>query len=64
MTKANEQWSVFLMAAAETELRDIVDWTFEKFGPRQALVYAETIIEVIRILHDAMDLRRHLVLPA
>lgn len=109
--KANaQQWTVRLAAAAEADFQHIVRWTIEKFGDKQAIVYAETlataiaalaegptpagtrardeilkglfsfhvarkgrkgrhfiifrigssgIIEVLRILHDSMDLQRH-----
>ncbi|MFP5307820.1 MAG: type II toxin-antitoxin system RelE/ParE family toxin [Gammaproteobacteria bacterium] len=105
-------WRVRLSAAAQADFSYIVDWTVERFGARQAEVYAGVIaaalrdlsagpsqigvkarddigkgvfalhvarggrkgrhfvvfrsddagriIEVVRILRDAMDLRRHL----
>jgi len=103
-----------IAAAAEADVRDILDWTAERFGDKQARAYAITLgatigallrgptiagararddiasglftihvargrrkgrhfvvfrasegrdgnrIEVLRILHDAMDLPRHL----
>lgn len=105
-------WSVRLTAAAEADYRQIIRWTAENFGPRQARTYAKTLsaalealsdgpsvvgaqrrddinkglhslhvarasrkgrhfvvfriardedrkIEVLRLLHDAMDLQRH-----
>ena len=110
-------WPVRLAAAAETDFREIVRWTAERFGADQARVYAETLsaalealtagpdiagvraredigaglftihvarggrrgrhfvlfrtgndgdcdtIDVLRILHDAMDLPRHVPPP-
>lgn len=112
MSKAR-QWTVRLSAAAEADFAHIIQWTSEKFGDTQALVYAETlsmalgaltegpaiigakardeilkglfslhvarqghkgrhfimfrlgtrgsgnIIEVLRLLHDSMDLSHH-----
>lgn len=107
------QWKVRLTASAQADFAQIVQWTLDQFGERQALVYAETVrralqalisgpevigakarddivkglyslhvaregrkgrhfvmsriaprgaddvIEVLRILHDSMDLARH-----
>lgn len=106
------RWAVRLAAAAETDYAEIVRWTAQQFGLRQARTYAATldaalaalitgpgvagarrrsdigphlwslhvarqrrtgrhvvifrapdgaaVIEVLRVLHDAMDLPRHL----
>jgi toxin ParE1/3/4 len=103
-------WRVRLGAAAELDFANILGWTAETFGPAQANIYRDTLlqaiaelaegpdvvgskvrdeimkglhtlhvarhgrrgrhflmyrvskrtIEIIRILHDAMELRRHL----
>lgn len=107
-------WTVRVTAAAETDFRNIVEWTAEHFGAAQARAYAATLsssmsalvggpttigvkarneiatglftlhvaregrkgrhfvmfrthddpdcpaIEVLRLLHDTMDLPRHL----
>jgi toxin ParE1/3/4 len=107
------QWTVRLTAAAEADFEHIVQWTIDRFGEKQAVVYAETlslalqalsegpsivdakaraeilkglfslhvarqgrkgrhfilfrvarrgagdVIEVLRLLHDSMDLPRH-----
>lgn len=113
---SGRRWTVRLTAAAEADFEQIVQWTIDEFGERQALVYAETIslaleavsegsevigvkarddilkglfslhvarkgrkgrhfvmfrighagdvIEVLRLLHDSMDLPRHFESPA
>ncbi len=114
MTAKARRWTVRLSRAAETDFREILRWTAEQFGSRQARVYAKTlssalealaagpnvvgvrarddiasgihtlhvarrgrhgrhfvmfrigqernqqVIEILRLLHDAMDLSRHL----
>ncbi len=108
---ARQQWRVRLGAAAEVDFANILKWTTENFGPRQARVYRNTLvqaigelahspevagskarneiapglrtlhiarrgrrgshflmyrvapestIEIVRILHDRMDLQRHI----
>ncbi|MEH2489565.1 type II toxin-antitoxin system RelE/ParE family toxin [Bradyrhizobium sp. AZCC 2230] len=108
---ARQQWRVRLGAAAEVDFANILKWTTENFGPRQARVYRdilvqaigelangpevagsktrdeiapglrtlhivrrgrrgshflmyrvapESTIEIVRILHDRMDLQRHI----
>jgi len=108
------QWRVRLGAVAEIDFANILKWTAEKFGARQAAIYRDTlvqaigelakgpdvpgsrarneimpglrtlhvarhgrrgrhfllyravedgIIEIGRILHDQMDLKRHLPFP-
>jgi toxin ParE1/3/4 len=108
------QWRVRLGAVAEVDFANILKWTTENFGARQAAIYRDTlvqaiseiakgpdvpgsrarneimpglrtlhvarhgrrgrhfllyravevrIIEIGRILHDQMDLKRHLPLP-
>jgi toxin ParE1/3/4 len=105
------RWRVRLGAAAELDLANILKWTSESFGARQARVYRDTLvqtigelaggadvagakarndvmaglltlhvarhgrrgrhflmyrvaarrpIEIVRVLHDSLDLRRHL----
>ena len=114
MTVEGEFWSVRLTAAAEADFQNIIDWTLDQFGDKQARVYENTLtaaldaltdgpttvgvkerpeiakglftlhiargdrrgrhfvlfrvaekgrgrtIEVLRLLHDAMDLDRHI----
>jgi toxin ParE1/3/4 len=108
---ARQQWRVRLGAAVEVDFANILKWTTENFGPRQARVYRdilvqaigefangpevagsktrdeiapglctlhiarrgrrgshflmyrvapESTIEIVRILHDRMDLQRHI----
>ena len=108
-----QKWRVRLGAAAEIDFANILKWTTENFGARQARLYrdtlvqaigelgngpdvagskardeimlglrtlhvarhgrrgrhfllyriaAGTIIEIVRVLHDRMDLQRHLPL--
>ena len=45
-----------LAAAAETDFRDMLRWTVEHFGERQAHVYAETLTEAIEALAEGPDL--------
>jgi toxin ParE1/3/4 len=108
------QWRVRLGAVAEVDFANILKWTTETFGARQAAIYRDTLVQAIgaltngpdaagsrtrneimpglrtlhvarlgrrgrhflvyravegrtieigRILHDQMDLKRHLPLP-
>jgi toxin ParE1/3/4 len=108
---AERRWRVRLGTAAELDFANIVKWTAENFGARQAKIYRDTlvqaiddlaggpdvagskardeilpglrtlhvarhgrrgrhllmyraaagsVIEIVRILHDSMDLPRHL----
>ena len=114
MIVEREFWSVRLTVAAEADFQNIIDWTLDRFGDKQARVYEDTVtaaldaltdgpttvgvkerpeiakglftfhiargsrrgrhfvlfrvadkgrartIEVLRLLHDAMDLARHI----
>jgi toxin ParE1/3/4 len=40
-------WTVRLTASAEADFRDIIAWTAEEFGNRQAGIYAETLSAAI-----------------
>jgi toxin ParE1/3/4 len=111
---AGRRWRVRLGAAAELDFANVLKWTTENFGGRQARAYRDTIvqtigelsegadvagskareeimpglrtlhvarqgrrgshllmyrmtsndtIEIVRILHDRMDFRRHIPLP-
>jgi toxin ParE1/3/4 len=43
MTKGNEPWSVRLTARATADYGRIIEWTSERFGEKQARIYAETL---------------------
>lgn len=43
MTTGERAWSVRLTSPAEADFRNIIAWTLEHFGDRQAIVYAETL---------------------
>ena len=49
-------WQVRLASQAEQDLLDIILWTSENFGHRQAEHYAETIALTIEALHDGPDI--------
>ena len=49
-------WTVRLAVKAEMDFSDIVTWTAENFGERQADIYAETLTLAIEALHDGPDL--------
>jgi hypothetical protein len=62
-----QKWRVRLGAVAELDFANILKWTTENFGARQSRIYRDIakgrIIEIGRILHDQMDLQRHLPFP-
>jgi toxin ParE1/3/4 len=41
------KWTIVLGGLAERDFSDIVDWTAENFGPRQAERYADLILATI-----------------
>jgi len=45
-------WTVHLTAAAEADLQNIIDWTLEQFGDKQALVYIDTVSAALEALSD------------
>ncbi len=49
-------WQVRLAKQAEQDLFDIILWTAENFGTKQAENYAETISLAIEALHDGPDI--------
>lgn len=117
MTRRSAAWTLRLTHAADADFQDILVWTVERFGARQARTYATTltraisaltsgptvtgvraredlgpgvatlhvargrrkgrhlivfrarierdehVIDVLRVLHDTMDLSRHLDRP-
>jgi toxin ParE1/3/4 len=52
LTVEDGLWDVRLAALANADFRDIFDWTYEQFGGKQALVYADTIIMALDALVD------------
>ena len=46
------RWRIRLTATAETDFRNILSWTSEHFGERQAHVYADTLTAAIETLTD------------
>ena len=45
-------WKVRLAANAELDFSEIITWTIENFGERQAEIYAEALTLAIEALHD------------
>jgi toxin ParE1/3/4 len=43
VTARSRTWPVRLAAAAEDDFQDVLRWTAEHFGDRQARVYARTL---------------------
>ena len=52
MTTGQSPWTVTLTAAAEADFQNIVAWTLEQFGDRQARIYAEILSSAIVALAD------------
>ena len=48
-------WKVRLAAQAELDFSEIITWTLENFGERQAETYAETLTLAIEALHDGPE---------
>ena len=48
-------WRIRLTAAAERDFRNILSWTSEHFGGRQARVYADTLTGAIEALTEGPD---------
>ena len=48
-------WKVRLAAQAELDFSEIITWTNENFGERQAEAYAETLTLAIEALHDGPE---------
>ncbi|KJC54807.1 plasmid stabilization protein ParE [Bradyrhizobium sp. LTSP849] len=52
---ARQQWRVRLGAAAEVDFANILKWTTENFGPRQARVYRDVLVQAIGELADGPE---------
>jgi toxin ParE1/3/4 len=50
MTAEEHPWSVRLSATAEVDFQNIIEWTLEKFGDMQALVYSDTLLAALNSL--------------
>lgn len=50
MTADGRRWRIRLAVAAESDFRNILRWTSERFGEAQARVYAETLTRAIETL--------------
>jgi len=48
-------WKLRLAAQAELDFFEIITWTLENFGERQAETYAETLTLAIEALHDGPE---------
>jgi toxin ParE1/3/4 len=53
---AEQTWRVRLGAAAELDFANILKWTAENFGPRQARTYRDTLVQAIRELAKGPDI--------
>lgn len=51
----NAAWRVRLTQQAEQDYFEIIKWTIETFGPRQAGLYAETILLAVDVLYSGPD---------
>jgi toxin ParE1/3/4 len=49
-------WRVRLGAAAELDFANILKWTVENFGARQARVYRDTLLQTIAELAEGPDI--------
>src|SRR5215469_8030492 len=52
---AGRRWRVRLGAAAEVDFANILKWTAENFGARQADIYRTTLLATIGELADGPD---------
>lgn len=52
MTDEERFWTVRLTATAEADFQNIIDWTLDQFGDKQALAYADTITAALEALSD------------
>ena len=51
-------WRVRLTATAESDFRNILRWTAERFGHAQARIYGETLTHAIQALTNGPERRR------
>ena len=50
------RWRIRLTMTAETDFQNILRWTSEHFGARQAHIYTDTLTEAIEALTEGPDL--------
>lgn len=50
-----QNWQARLSAAAERDFASILEWTNERYGPRQARFYRDALEEGIRALRNGPD---------
>lgn len=55
MPETGRKWSVRLGAAAELDFANILRWTTENFGARQAEIYSKTLLLAVGELADGPD---------
>lgn len=51
-------WPVRLTEMAEADFVEIVRWTTEQFGERQAEIYMQTLLTALDALHEGPDIPR------
>ena len=56
MTEGGPPWQVRLTRAAEADFGQIVRWTAEQFGERQAVIYARTLSQALEDLTGGLDI--------
>ncbi|MGX4801881.1 type II toxin-antitoxin system RelE/ParE family toxin [Bradyrhizobium guangdongense] len=52
---APHPWRIRLGAAAEVDFANILRWTTENFGPRQARIYRDTLVQAIGALAEGPE---------
>jgi len=55
VTAAKRRWPIRLAAAAEADIAEILQWTAEHFGHRQARVYADTLAGALEELSEGPE---------
>lgn len=45
-------WVVRVSTVAQRDIEEIIEWTAEHFGERQATTYARTLIAALQTLHE------------
>jgi len=50
VTAKKSPWTVRLTATAEADFREIIAWTLDRFGARQARIYADALSSAIAAL--------------